>query len=67
MEQTTVHQALAEAAANINTNPSPMETFTFRAYKSKVEEAKAICERNGTTLAEYLRKCIELLPRDLKP
>ncbi len=64
---TTVHEALAEAAAEINTDAEPMKTYTFRAHLPKIKEAEEICRRQGTTLPEYLRKCVELLPRDLNP
>lgn len=63
-KQTTVHDALAEAAAEINTNPEPMKTYTFRAHIPRIKEAEEICRRQGTTLPDYLRKCVELLPRD---
>lgn len=68
MEQslTTVHEALAEAASETGSEEA-MATFTFRAHSEKISRAKDICMANGTTLSEYLRKCMEVLARDYQP
>lgn len=71
MEQeklTTVHHALAEAATEAHASAEgPMGTYTFRCHEQARKEAEELCVAHGTTLAEYLRKCIELLPRDYRP
>ncbi len=68
MEQSlvTVHEALAQASTEAPVD-KPMETYTIRCHKESVHRAKEICEAHGTTLSEYLRKCMELLPRDYQP
>lgn len=71
---TTVHDAVQEAKTemqlpigNQERMRGPMVTFTFRAHENDLDEARLVCTGNGITLSEYLRKCVELLPRDYKP
>lgn len=67
---TSVHEALQEATLEPRATKAEeraMGTFTFRVHKVSREAAQDICKRHGTTLADYLRKCIEALPRDYRP
>ena len=58
---------MAEAAAETRATEDAMVTFTFRIKNGDLVIAKEICERHGTDLSKYLRKCVELLPRDFTP
>jgi hypothetical protein len=68
-ELTTVHHALAMAATEPTQKEerAAMGTFTFRVNDDERFEADRLCKVHGTTLPEYLRQCIRLLPKDYKP
>lgn len=60
---TNVHEALQEAATDVS-KPKPMITGTFRIEQDSKALAEQICERHGTTLSAFLRKCCHGLVRD---
>jgi hypothetical protein len=62
----TVHHALSEATQEVK-NEKPLGTYTFRISVEDKEAAEEICQRHGVGLAEYLRACARMLPRDYKP
>lgn len=63
---TTVHDAVNDAKFA----PSPVENdpkttvFAVRMPKHLKEQAEFFCERNSTTLAEFLRQCCTGLVND---
>lgn len=58
----TVHDAMIIASDKPNLRP-----FTVKADNEDLSEAMKICERNGTTLGAFLRKCVECLIDDYVP
>lgn len=64
---TTLHHAVSEAAQAPKDESKAMGTYTFRIHKDALAKANEMCAAHGTTLAEYLRKCCELLPKDYTP
>jgi hypothetical protein len=63
----TVHDALAHAATEQPTSEGPMGTYTFRCEREQRTRVESLCERHGTTLPAYLRKCMEMLESDYQP
>lgn len=63
VNNTTVHQAMAEASTESGQVPS-MKNFSVRLPSDLKAVAQQICERNGTDLGTYLRACTRALVRD---
>jgi hypothetical protein len=65
MEQlSTVHDAIRDAALDINPEAPNNEVGTFKVSTDVKRLASEICSRNGTTLSCFLRKCCEGLIQD---
>lgn len=63
VELTTVHDAMANAAAEIE-GPVGMEPATYRITDEIKDTAAKICAQHGTTLSQFIRKCCEGLVKD---
>ena len=64
MELTTVHECLKAAQLESKQYEPKTETITIRIEPTVKARASAICERNGTSISDYLRKCCEGLAAD---
>lgn len=62
-DQTTVHQALAEASAAAQ-NKIASKVFSVRMPEDVKDTAQFICERHGTDLSTFLRLCAVGLVKD---
>lgn len=65
LPSTNVHEALQEASLE-SKNKVPMISFSTRIDPNTKAQAQQICERHGTDLSTYLRKCAEALVNDYK-
>lgn len=63
---TNVHEALAAAAQSHEDNEQ-MIHVSLRIPEKVKEELTKLCERHGTTVSAFLRKCCEALVSDYIP
>lgn len=63
----TVHDAMIKAQDASKKESEKMSAYPFKHYPSKIERARAICERHATSLPEFLRQCINSLIEDYTP
>ena len=59
----TVHDAITRAIL-ASQDKAKLETATFKVHPKKKELAELICEKQGTTLSEFLRECVNGLCED---
>lgn len=64
---TNVHDAMIRAVDASKPKEEAMTPYPFKAHRSRLNQGKAICERNGTTLPEFFRQCLDGLIHDYDP
>jgi len=62
-EVTTIHEAMSDAVHQADTTRARVP-YAFRCGPDRIHLASRICERNSTTLPEFLRQCVYALGRD---
>ena len=61
LEPYDVHKALSDAVLE---DHEPMTVFSLRLSVAQKEAAQEICDRHGTSLGAFVRKCVEGLLKD---
>lgn len=59
----TVHDAMLKAVLAAK-EKAKLETATFKVHPAKKELCELICAKNGTTLSEFLRECVNAICED---
>lgn len=63
---TNVHDALKAASLESKNQKKPMVSSSFKIEEDVKEEVQKICERNGTDMSTFLRKCCLGLVNDYR-
>lgn len=68
-ELATVQGAVSESAQEVKPEKTenPMGTYTFRIPNQIRAQAEDLCQRSGSSLPSFLRKCCEIMVREYSP